>query len=376
MRPPKKLFREVDKVRRRFLWAQEKELTGGQCKVGWKKVCTPTEYGGLGVHDLQKFSTALRLRWLWLAWQNEDRPWKGSELPCDAADRALFDRATTVTVGDGKLASFWHSSWLTSPCLATLFPDLFKRSRGKNKCVADALINGTWVRDLRQQANSDLAQNFLILWRAIRAANVILQPQTEDKIRWHLHSSGQYNASSAYDAQFNTLPTTDNKLLIWKTWAPGKTKFFFWLLLQNRLWCNDRLQRRGWENGYFCPMCMRNLETSIHLFWECPMSKEIWRRISDWPGCRRLALLAATNDSITSAQRVRSLLQQSRSNLKAKLKTMIFLVTWHIWTERNNRIFRHTTNQVNGVIAAIRCDMDSWRLAGAKCLETPLGDPG
>lgn len=192
-----------------------------------------------------------------------------------------------------------------------------------------------------------------------------------------MHSSGIYSANSAYSAQFDTLPKTDGKQLIWKTWAPGKIKVFFWLLLQNRLWCNDRLHRRGWENGYFCRMCMRNLETSVHLFWECPVSKEIWQHISTWPGYEKLALLTTAADNTTpSDQRVRNLLQQSRPNLKAKLKTMIFLVTWHIWTERNNRTFRHTASQVNGVIAAVRSDMDCWKLAGAKCLETPLGDPG
>lgn len=50
--PPKLLFREIDKTRRKFLWTQEDELTGGKCKVAWKQVCTPTEYGGLGIHDL------------------------------------------------------------------------------------------------------------------------------------------------------------------------------------------------------------------------------------------------------------------------------------------------------------------------------------
>lgn len=329
------------------------------------------------MHDLQKFSSALRLRWLWLAWQSEDRPWKGSELPCDAMDRALFDSATAVILGNGRLASFWQSPWLTSPSLATLFPDLFKRSRGKNRCVADALTNDTWIQDLRQHSNIDLVQNFLILWRALRAANVTLQHQTEDKIIWRLHSSGIYSAKSAYSAQFSDLPKTGDKQLIWKTWAPGKIKVFFWLLLQNRLWCNDRLQRRGWENGYFCPMCTRNLETSVHLFWECPVSREIWQRISAWPGCGKLTLLTSTTDHTTpSAQRVRNLIQQARPNLRDKLKTMIFLITRHIWTEHNNRTFRHTTNQINSVIAAVRRDTDCWKLAGAKCLETPLGDPG
>ena len=47
-----------------------------------------------------------------------------------------------------------------------------------------------------------------------------------------------------------------------------EVKMFMWLLHNNQLWCNnDRLQKRGWPNGYFCQLCLRNLETSMHLIW-------------------------------------------------------------------------------------------------------------
>lgn len=71
--------------------------------------------------------------------------------------------------------------------------------------MADVLANDAWARDLRQRGNNDLVQSFLILWRAIKVANMNLQPQTEDTIVWRLGGSGQYNASSAYSAQFATL---------------------------------------------------------------------------------------------------------------------------------------------------------------------------
>lgn len=56
LKVPKKILKEIDKSRRRFLWAQEDELTGGKCKVAWEKVCAPVAQGGLGILDLHKFS--------------------------------------------------------------------------------------------------------------------------------------------------------------------------------------------------------------------------------------------------------------------------------------------------------------------------------
>uniref|UniRef100_A0A453MEM5 Reverse transcriptase zinc-binding domain-containing protein n=1 Tax=Aegilops tauschii subsp. strangulata TaxID=200361 RepID=A0A453MEM5_AEGTS len=65
---PKKLLKDIDKCRRKFLWKQAEEITGASCKVNWPTVCTPTMHGGLGIPDLERFSRALRLRWLWIAW--------------------------------------------------------------------------------------------------------------------------------------------------------------------------------------------------------------------------------------------------------------------------------------------------------------------
>ena len=75
VKAPKNFLKELDKLRRRFLWAGDKELTGGNCKVAWTKVCTPTVNGGLGIIELDKFSRALRLRWLWYSWDDTARPW-------------------------------------------------------------------------------------------------------------------------------------------------------------------------------------------------------------------------------------------------------------------------------------------------------------
>jgi len=66
--------------------------------VAWTKVYTPTVNGGLGIIELDKFSRALRLRWLWYSWDDTARPWKSLDLPIDITDIALFNAATNVTL--------------------------------------------------------------------------------------------------------------------------------------------------------------------------------------------------------------------------------------------------------------------------------------
>ena len=47
-----------------------------------RHVQTQKKFGGLGILDLELFSRALHLRWLWLEWTDEERPWVGTSVPC------------------------------------------------------------------------------------------------------------------------------------------------------------------------------------------------------------------------------------------------------------------------------------------------------
>jgi hypothetical protein len=54
------------------------------------QVPSETFRGGLGIKDLEKFGRALRLRWLWFSWDNQDCPWKDVLQFQDKNDRSLF----------------------------------------------------------------------------------------------------------------------------------------------------------------------------------------------------------------------------------------------------------------------------------------------
>jgi hypothetical protein len=53
--------------------------------------------------------------------------------------------------------------------------------------------------------------------------------------------------------------------------------------LQDKLWTEARLQIRGWKNNYFCALCERNLETTAHLFMECPYAVAVWTLVAIGP---------------------------------------------------------------------------------------------
>ena len=103
---PLEVILKIDSNRQAYLWA------ANEFKVNWEKVCKPQDYGGLGLLNLKKFASTLRLRWLWYEWNEDPKPWLGLGTPCTNNDSDLFEAVTKVTIGNGKKALFWESSWL------------------------------------------------------------------------------------------------------------------------------------------------------------------------------------------------------------------------------------------------------------------------
>jgi hypothetical protein len=228
IKPPKRFYKEMDKLRRRFLWAGTQRMHGGKCKVNWQRVCRPMNRGGLGISDLGKIGRALRLRWIWGQWKSPDKAWCGSELPTDSIDEALFAVATKVTVHNGSTAKFWQSSWLHGSSPAMMFPSLFQHSKRKNRSVKEALHNENWIRHDMSPA---LLAQYVMFWTLVDGMSFNSNDTTDDEIVWWRTGDGNYSARSAYELQFEGSHLSTFPSLVWKIWAPAHCKFFTWLVL-------------------------------------------------------------------------------------------------------------------------------------------------
>ncbi|KAM0847123.1 hypothetical protein ACQ4PT_055218 [Festuca glaucescens] len=220
--------KEFDKRRRAWLWAGEASCNGGKCRVSWKTVCRPKQLGGLGVHCIDSFGTALRLRWMWQKWKCPNKPWSHTHIPSTAKDRALFAAATKITIGDGQTAKFWTDRWLHEMSPKEIAPEFFKISVRKNRSVKDALTNRKWMLDLHFSLDDCHSAELLHLETLIDEVQLTEAP---DEITWTFGSKNYYTSKSAYLLQFISAVGTDYKKIIWKGWAPARCKFFMWTLM-------------------------------------------------------------------------------------------------------------------------------------------------
>ena len=63
----------IKKIERAFLWSAKEKTSGAKCKVNWEVACRPKKLGGLGIKNLDKYATSLRLRWPWLEWTDPQK---------------------------------------------------------------------------------------------------------------------------------------------------------------------------------------------------------------------------------------------------------------------------------------------------------------
>lgn len=146
----------------------------------WTVVQRPKKLGGLGVPDLECLSRALRLRWLWFSWSDPDRPWVGSEAPCNEDDKQLFRASTVVSIGNGRRSEFWESSWLQGRAPRDIAPSLFRLAWRLHQSVCDDLLNNNWTRGLWRMNTAQEMTEFISLWSLMD--QVVLTDQ-DDTIR-------------------------------------------------------------------------------------------------------------------------------------------------------------------------------------------------
>ena len=339
--------------------------------MSWKQVCRPREFGGLGVHDLQRQGAALRARWYWNSWIDDSRPWRELVLPHDPAAEGIFRASMEIVIGDGRKPSFWRSHWAQGCRPADRWPELFAHCNGRWLTLHAAIEGNVWLRYVKPNPNATVLHQLCELWEA--ASAITLGDGVQDSMRWKWTSDGKYSAASAYHKMFQgAIPTNDNEI-IWSAKAAPRAKTFAWILLPGKCLTADNLRRRRIPHDPVCPLCRAAPETVHHLIAACPFSMQVWSKTASSLGSPFSDLAMPTDTRLRTRFR-----RQTRSLPRAKRatwKATCLLVSWCIWKEQNDRIFNAKTGTASQVHSRIIDEARMWVQAGLAPMATFFEPP-
>lgn len=112
----------------------------------------------------------------------------------------FFYAATTIAMGDGHIAKFWHAPWLGGLKPKYIAPSIFTILTWKNFTVGKGITNDFWILNTSNGMSLQHISEFVDLWTWISEVNLV-EGTTYDII-WKFTTLREYSATSAYQAQF------------------------------------------------------------------------------------------------------------------------------------------------------------------------------
>ena len=175
-----------------------------------------------------------------------------------------------------------------------------------------------------------------------------------------------FSTSSAYLAFFIGQHPIEGAKLLRKARAPAKCKFFIWLVLHDRCWTTARSKRHGLQDDDLCVLCAQSSETIDHLLTTCPFSREVWFKI-----LRKIGWDRVTPSTLTF--NFPSWWTDARKQIpkvgRRGFNSLVILVCWIIWKERNDRTFDHCVRTIDDIVLRVLDEIKAWSLMGFRHLE-------
>jgi hypothetical protein len=261
-------------------------------------------------------------------------------------DGGWFGSNICSILGHGREIGFLKEKWIGLTNLKTLYPALYNKSSLPNGTISmlGSYDNNGWAwrfvwNDVLSVEEAELAQELLQMLIPIRPCT-----DREDRRKWIPAAAANFSVKSAYLDLLNRLvlpPLDDSKLLslgrMWKNNVPSKISIFGWRLLLEKLPTRDSLFIKGVITNVLdrgCVLCCNHVETTTHIFLQCPASNSVWVHIFKWMGLTPIMNASVQQHFIVFGDLLKSVVHK-------RYRHVIWLATtWCIWRRRNHIVFR------------------------------------
>lgn len=261
---------------------------GGMHTISWDTICRPKKEGGLGLRKIKDMSNAAGIKLFWRLCTTNSL-WASWMKKRYLMEVSLWN--ATVKLTDSGTMKFI----LQSRDFANIYVDRHIQEDGSEKLI--------WI------GNSKHIFSYASAWEVLRTSHE----------RYHFHN------------------------LLWHQNHCPKWSCCLYKSLIGKLPTRDRLCAFGITQERICVLCNQGDESHSHLFFNCPFSRYIWNRCM-----LKLGLDGNSIGTLVDEARNIQMVFGNKNKLYMLSRLVLAGSTWHIWKERNERIFQK--NQMSKVV--------------------------
>ncbi|XP_043717559.1 uncharacterized protein LOC122665471 [Telopea speciosissima] len=263
---------------------------------------------------------------------------------------------TTLPIRSTKL---WLDKWHPEGVLFNRFGSRICYDAGSYALAAHHALVKEIVRDGDWLPGPSTSFDLIDVWRALPSIDK-LHGDNPDLVIWTGNPTGIFSTKSAWNATRVKANPVDWSEAVWFEGSIKSHSFVSWRCLVDALPTRDNLLHRGIPVQHSCEFCWAGIESRNHIFFACPFSIDIWRRIFGMCSLHGQAPMNIFDAAIW----VRYAAGRAGS-LGVVLKLAFCATIKHIWFERNFRIFRQKARSKDQIVEAIKGDVRTVVTSGS-----------
>nr|KAJ0221413.1 hypothetical protein LSAT_V11C200101220 [Lactuca sativa] len=360
---PMSVIKEIEKMMKNFLWNHD-ESKKGRAKVAWSAICKPVANGGLGLRSLRMWNKAILSKRIWMILSDVDSLWvkwvkfnllKGRSFWDVEKKNGLSwswrnliklksvcrDHFCNV-IGNGEITYMWYDDWHPlGPFSYVLSPrEITSAGFNISDKVKDVVIDSSWF----------WPEDWCNIIPQLKDHQLpILDDVKTDKVMWRNNAGKEieFSIKKVCDDLYDLGNKVSWVHLVWFKHSIPSHSFILWLAIQERLLTQDRMRFWDKKKNLNCVFCNTQQDSHSHLFFECPYSSSIWDVVKDRVEIR--------NNSSGWKELVEDLMILFKgNNISIFIMKIAFAATvYHVWKERNSRLFRKGKNMEEKIILNI-----------------------
>eukprot|EP00253_Pinus_taeda_P029236 PITA_29236 len=353
MMAPLGITRKIEEYIRFFFWkggkANEKRIP----LVSWDTISLPRMEGGLQFKNIYKQNIALGAKLLWriiapnpgwaqlVLWK---KYFRGQRAYC--LDNPITTSGTMIHKLRDRSSGLikQHMHWIP------------RNGKRINIWEDRIMENNNWQSWGNLEVPAHLSKEYTNLLTHLKG-KAPLNISKADARGWG-SILGKYTVLQGYKqlTQYPNVPPDPRPWQgIWSHSTIPKIDIFCWLLCHHRILNEDRLRKRGVNGPSRCSLCEDHEEIATHLILSCKFAAALWKEAS-----------SPLNSDFTPPNHCSNLFANwmcmypggtQNPHIKTAWLALPKITCWHIWLERNQRIFNDKKSDPKITWIKIRCHL-------------------